>query len=221
MADNVNITQGSGTTIAADDIGGILHQRVKIGHGADGSYSDVHSLNPFPTVAGGYSNKLKGSITRPADTNAYAVADAITDSNSAPTVLTIAGFGRQNGGSGVITGMRLISSANQATKPDIDVFVFDTTFTPDNDNAAFTPTDAELETCLGVVRFRGTDVVVGDANSGASGNVLYPNPLNGFSPIAYKCGAGTTGLFFALVARNAYTPVSGEKFTLIADVQQD
>lgn len=41
MADNVAITAGSGTTIAADDISGVLHQRVKISIGADGSAADL------------------------------------------------------------------------------------------------------------------------------------------------------------------------------------
>ena len=41
MGDNVNITQGSGTTIAADDIGGVKHQRVKISVGVDGSAGDM------------------------------------------------------------------------------------------------------------------------------------------------------------------------------------
>ena len=40
MADNVAITAGSGTTIAADDIGGVLHQRVKLSIGADGTAAD-------------------------------------------------------------------------------------------------------------------------------------------------------------------------------------
>lgn len=40
MADNLEITAGTGTTVAADDIGGVLHQRVKSGLGADGSYTD-------------------------------------------------------------------------------------------------------------------------------------------------------------------------------------
>ena len=47
MADNVAITAGSGTTIAADDIGGVLHQRVKISQGADGSATDVSSAAPL------------------------------------------------------------------------------------------------------------------------------------------------------------------------------
>lgn len=52
MADNVEVTAGSGTTIAADDIGGVLHQRVKISQGADGSATDVSSAAPLQvTVA--------------------------------------------------------------------------------------------------------------------------------------------------------------------------
>jgi hypothetical protein len=47
MADNVAITAGSGTTIAADDIGGVLHQRVKISQGADGVAADVSSAAPL------------------------------------------------------------------------------------------------------------------------------------------------------------------------------
>lgn len=47
MADNVSITAGSGTTIAADDIGGVLHQRVKLSQGADGAATDVSSAAPL------------------------------------------------------------------------------------------------------------------------------------------------------------------------------
>lgn len=49
MADNVGYTPGSGATIAADEIGGVLFQRVKIGVGADGTATDVSSANPMPT----------------------------------------------------------------------------------------------------------------------------------------------------------------------------
>jgi hypothetical protein len=41
MADNVQITAGTGTTVAADDVGGVLHQRVKLGLGADGTAVDA------------------------------------------------------------------------------------------------------------------------------------------------------------------------------------
>jgi hypothetical protein len=40
LADNVAITPGTGATVAADDIGGVLHQRVKVSIGADGTAAD-------------------------------------------------------------------------------------------------------------------------------------------------------------------------------------
>jgi hypothetical protein len=49
MADNVAYTPGSGATIAADDIGGVLHQRVKISVGADGAAADLSTTTPMPT----------------------------------------------------------------------------------------------------------------------------------------------------------------------------
>lgn len=51
MADNIGYTPGTGATIAADDIGGILHQRVKIGIGADGAATDISTANPMPITA--------------------------------------------------------------------------------------------------------------------------------------------------------------------------
>jgi hypothetical protein len=49
MADNVGYTPGSGASIAADDIGGNLFQRVKLVHGADGiNAGDVSVSNGLP-----------------------------------------------------------------------------------------------------------------------------------------------------------------------------
>ena len=41
MADNVQITAGSGTTVAADDVSGIMYPRAKLSLGADGSATDA------------------------------------------------------------------------------------------------------------------------------------------------------------------------------------
>jgi hypothetical protein len=51
MADNVGYTPGSGATVAADDIGGVLHQRVKLSIGEDGSATDASLTNPVPVQA--------------------------------------------------------------------------------------------------------------------------------------------------------------------------
>jgi hypothetical protein len=58
MADNVGYTPGSGATVAADDIGGALYQRVKLTHGADGSATDASKAAPLPV-----SFPLAASVT--------------------------------------------------------------------------------------------------------------------------------------------------------------
>jgi hypothetical protein len=76
MADNVDITPGSGATVATDDIGGVNYQRVKIAHGGDGTATDTSDAAPFPTavISGelveatqalrAIANMLTGSIGR-------------------------------------------------------------------------------------------------------------------------------------------------------------
>jgi hypothetical protein len=167
---------------------------------------------------GGRTRTISGSVTRPSDTNAYASGDAVTDSTSAPSVLTFSNAARVATGSGLIVGAELVDSANQVTKGDFDLFLFDTTYTPDNDNSAFTPTDTELETCIGVISFTGTNAKVGDATSGAGGNCVIPASLSNAIPFSLPSG---TSLFGALVARSAYTPVSAEKLTVRLAIRQD
>ncbi len=58
MPDNVGYTPGAGASIAADDIGGVLHQRVKVGIGADGSATDVSDANPMPVADNEAGNLL-------------------------------------------------------------------------------------------------------------------------------------------------------------------
>jgi hypothetical protein len=64
MADNVAITAGTGTNVAADDIAGVYHQRVKISQGADGSATDVSSAAPLNVTL------ANGSVPSHAVTNA-------------------------------------------------------------------------------------------------------------------------------------------------------
>lgn len=49
MVDNTELNAGTGgDTIASDDIGGVKHQRVKVGWGADGAYGDTAVAAPLP-----------------------------------------------------------------------------------------------------------------------------------------------------------------------------
>ena len=51
MADNIGYTPGTGATIAADEIAGVLYQRVKMIHGADGVAHETADNNPLPIKA--------------------------------------------------------------------------------------------------------------------------------------------------------------------------
>lgn len=75
MADNVGYTPGTGATVAADDIGGVLYQRVKIGVGADGAATDVSTANPMPVIVDG-TTALNVAITDVTSTNPLEVTAA-------------------------------------------------------------------------------------------------------------------------------------------------
>lgn len=83
MADNVDITPGSGITIAADDVGGFLHQRVKVSLGADGSATDA--LGGAGAVAAGVQR-----MTLASDDPAVSLLGTIdTDTGAIATSLSI------------------------------------------------------------------------------------------------------------------------------------
>lgn len=70
MPDNVGYTPGTGATIAADDLSGVLYQRVKISEGADGSATDVSAANPMPvSVPGAVSATIMSVTTAAVGTN--------------------------------------------------------------------------------------------------------------------------------------------------------
>lgn len=50
MADNIGYTPGSGAVVAADDVGGVLYQRVKPAFGTDNTAVDVSATNPLPVT---------------------------------------------------------------------------------------------------------------------------------------------------------------------------
>ena len=68
MADNIAVTQGAGTTVAADDISSVFYQRVKLSLGADGTAVDaVASAGTVSTatqrvVQGGASTATQTSV---------------------------------------------------------------------------------------------------------------------------------------------------------------
>lgn len=175
---------------------------------------------------------IQATLTLPAGAAVYAAGDAMTDSAASPTALTFANAARYNGGGGIIKGVTILDSANQATKLSAELWLFrgSAAPTPDNDNAPFTPTDAELANLLGVIVFDGPTAgwsYIGDATVGAGGNVILVGRIGPSGAgahlldLPYKCHSSIANLFGLMVARNAYTPVASEAFTISLDVEQE
>src|SRR4051812_3132623 len=58
MADNVNISAGSGKTIATDDVGGAQYQLIKPAFGTDGNATLVSATNPLPVTVGSVTGTI-------------------------------------------------------------------------------------------------------------------------------------------------------------------
>ena len=123
MAENVNITPGSGDVIGADDISSVKYQRVKMIIGADGTNDgDVASGNPLPTTEANSTAIL--ADTASIDTNCGTIAGdttsidgKITACNTGAVVLAAgtAGIGKLTANSGVDIGDVDVTSIPDAT----------------------------------------------------------------------------------------------------------
>lgn len=145
-------------------------------------------------LVGGLTTIISSTLTRPANTTAYASGDEVTDTGGA--IITLTGMARFSGGSGIIQGIQANFSDNWATKPSAELWIFDTTSTPQADNAAFAPADAVVNTAIAVIPL--TSTYVGDA-TGNTGNFAMDT---GSISVPFLT-VGSANLFLRIVVRNA------------------
>lgn len=162
---------------------------------------------------GGNSATPSTTITRPADTTAYASGDLISFSttaatvNATPTSISVA---RVNAGTGIIRRVRLTTTkTGLAGTEAFRVHFFRSAPTVTNgDNGAFS-VNGRASLPIGTV-----DVTMDRVyNDGAAGFAA--------ADFLFTAGAGVQTLFVLLEARGAYTPISGEVFTITAEVLRD
>ena len=147
---------------------------------------------------------VTAAYTRPANTTTYAAGDVLADATSGAVILTLPNMARAAGGGGIVIGATLIDSSVQSLKPDIDLHLFDTSITMQNDNEAWAASDADRLREIGVLSFRG-----GDFKAGTLNGSIQAWPLG----VPYVCASGSTTLYGVAVVRNAYIPTSAEVFT--------
>lgn len=163
----------------------------------------INSVMPQQAVMVG-TFKVSYSFTRPADTTAYAVNDAISNATSSPTQIsfTVTAGGYQ---SIVIRKAILISSRTTTTIVNANLYLFGETAASAtfNDNSALDIPQAIYEGGGAVVPL--VEVSNVSSRSRAAATSIYIPMLTDQDGKIYG----------VLQALNAYTPASGEKFTVI------
>ena len=157
---------------------------------------------------------VAAATTRPGDTTTYAAGEVFDAATGAGLVFT--DVVRKPGDKGTIVGLSVLDSANQTLKPSLELWLFNAVIGYDNDNAAFTPTDAELATLVAIIPL--VNAYVGDATSGAGGNAVY---TPGSTLIPFETATTSRNLYGVIVVRNAYVPVASEILTVNLRVLQD
>src|SRR4051812_26805072 len=117
------------------------------------------------------TTKVSATLARPANTTAYTAGDVFNDGATPGARFVFSGLPGFSGEGYEIHSALLIDDADQATKPDLELWLFDTDITDlDTDNATWTPTDAQLKTAVGVIQFATANFKGGDLTAGAGGN---------------------------------------------------
>lgn len=153
---------------------------------------------------GGRVVVVASTFTRPADTTAYTAKDVVADSTSAATIRTFAGAARVSGGSGYITKAQLLTdqSANTAR---FRLHLYNTSSpTVLNDNAPNTVLYANAGKYVGWIDFDACTTETGSSVAQA---------LNSTVRLAYTTSGNDT-LYGVLEAVDAFTPASGQQFTI-------
>ena len=141
MADNVAITAGSGTSIAADDVSSVFYQKVKLDVGGDGATLPVSATaNAIPVKA------LDDVITIDAtvDTNAYAEGDVLFATQE------VAGFSTAADITSILQSVVVADVDDQGI--GIDLIFFNANTTLGTENSAPDIDDTEVLTVIGRVQ---------------------------------------------------------------------
>lgn len=136
-------------------------------------------------------------------------AGAYSANDNVGGLLTFASAAQVSGGGGVIKQVEIIDDAGQDA--ELELWLFDTTFTAGNDNAAWTPTEAQLH----------TEVTVISTEDSAQGWLAAGTPSVCSIEVARRYDCTGTSLFGRLVTRGTPTYVATDDVTVRIMLLQD
>lgn len=165
--------------------------------------------NPIPVSSGAIVVGVE--LTRPADTTAYTAKDVVSDSTSAPTVLTFANFARVNAGSGIIVRARLMTDQKTNTA-QFRLHLFHTAPTATNDNSPYLMLYSNAANRIGMIDFPA--MTSEDSTNSTAAATMRPSSDGAYGPpnLWYQAAAASRAIYGVLEAVTAFTPASGQKF---------
>lgn len=158
--------------------------------------------------------RIQAAVTRPANTTAYAIGDAVGPA-AGSAVFTFAGAAASAGGQGSVRGAIMTRNNTSLTNASfrMDLFQATPTGAPANDNDAYAATyHSDRNNYVGYITF--------DAGRAGGGNGSVHEATLSRSELFFDITSTNVDLVGVLVAQAAYTPTSGEVFTITLDIEQ-
>lgn len=161
---------------------------------------------------GGSTVAVTASFTRPADANAYSALDAVSNSTSAPAVLTFSNAMRVSSGSGYLTKARLCTDQSTNTAR-YRLFLFSSaTPTLINDNSPYTMLWSENAIRIGQVDIPALNTEGTGSTEACGTNIVDRIPL---------VASGSANVYGVLETLDSWTPASAENFAITLWVDQN
>lgn len=146
-----------------------------------------------------YNNfEVTVNFTRPSTTTVYTKNDAISNSLTAPTPISIPDMSEDNGGFSIITDVTIDIQSSSGT-PSIDLWLFQGEPTATNDNDDMSVSNDDLNSVQTVIS-------LSEIHDAGTQYILHKTNAND----RVKCGSNTTHLYGLLQSKVAFTPVSGD-----------
>ena len=144
------------------------------------------------------------SFARPADTTPYSALDVVSDSTSAPTVLTFTGVGRSAGAGGIITKARILTDLKTCTAR-FRLHLYSVAPTAINDNSPMLALWANRAVRVGKI-----DFVAMTTEDPTSSTAAYSEFVD--IPLPFNCATGSNKLYGILETLDIFTPASAQNF---------
>lgn len=167
--------------------------------------ASIPVTTPTGTVVdvSGQSSVVAYSFTRPSDTTAYSANDTVSNATGTATIITFSNVARENGGSGQIVKVRIMTDQSTNTST-YRLHLYHTAPTMISDNSPFTLLWANRTSRIGTIDLGSM------RTEGTGSNAAYAQNITDL--LEFVCASGDRNIYGILETLVAFTPASAQNF---------